>query len=232
MVLSECGCEAGKGKRNHVIGLLHLLAHYQALGLKTVPTAISKTSLPQTWNIPSWSQGVNPVEVTIQKVKIPAGPTKRTDGLRSTLYNPIAEAVGDLSIVKNLRKGIKKFPLVQLHTVLPSSADITKVSCKFGEVSKGSMLSYQQRIKPSHSPKVHINIDAPDPPSFILPPVSQAYSSLTNSQQNFISMFYPCFFIRTKLANGTVGYTAHISFFSCIHEIDQMIPHHGWEFSQ
>ena len=36
---ARCECEAGMGKCNHVIGLLYLLAHYHALGLKTVPPA-------------------------------------------------------------------------------------------------------------------------------------------------------------------------------------------------
>ena len=49
------------------------------------------------------------------------------------------------------------------------------------------MLSYQQRVKPSNRPKVHINIEAPDPPLFTLPPINQAYSTvLTMTQQNFI----------------------------------------------
>ena len=43
------------------------------------------------------------------------------------------------------------------------------------------------RVKLSNKPKVHINIEAPDPPSFTLPPVNQTYSTvLTMSQQHFI----------------------------------------------
>ena len=175
------------GKCNHVIGLLYLLAHCQALGLKTVPPAISKTSLPQTWNVPNRSQGINPGEVqdiTIQRVKMPTTSTKRSDGIRSNLYNPIPNVIGDLAVVEKLRTAIKNFPSVQLHSALPASNDVCKVSCKFGDVPKGSMLSYQQRVKLSNKPKVHINIEAPDPPSFTLPPVNQTYSTvLTMSQQ-------------------------------------------------
>ena len=190
MLSAQCGCEAGMGKCNHIIGLLHLVAHYQALGLKTVPPAISKTSLPQTWNVPNRSQGINPGEVqelTIQKVKMPTSSSKRSDGIRSNLYNPIPNVIGDLSVVENLRTAIENFPSIQLHSALPASKDVSKVSCKFGDVSKGSMLSYQQRVKPSNRPKVHVNIEAADPPIFTLPPVNQAYSTvLTMSQQNFI----------------------------------------------
>ena len=135
------------GKCNHVIGLLYLLAHYQALGLKTVPPAISKTSLPQTWNVPNRSQGINPGEVqdiTIQRVKMPTTSTKRSDGIRSNLYNPIPNVIGDLAVVEKLRTAIKNFPSVQLHSALPASNDVCKVSCRFGDVPKGSMLSYQQ----------------------------------------------------------------------------------------
>ena len=57
---TQCECEAGMGKCNPVIGLLYLLAHCQALGLQTVPPAISKTSLPQTWNVPNRFQGISP----------------------------------------------------------------------------------------------------------------------------------------------------------------------------
>ena len=126
-------------------------------------------------------------DVTIQRVKMPTTSTKRSDGIRSNLYNPIPNVIGDLDVVEKLRTAIKNFPSVQLHSALPASNDVCKVSCKFGDVPKGSMLSYQQRVKLSNKPKVHINIEAPDPPSFTLPPVNQTYSTvLTMSQQHFI----------------------------------------------
>ena len=47
VLLAQCECQAGIGKCNHAIGLLYLLAHYQALGLKrTVPPAFSKRPYP------------------------------------------------------------------------------------------------------------------------------------------------------------------------------------------
>ena len=112
---------------------------------------------------------------------------KRSDGIRCNLYNPIPNVIGDLSAVENLRKTVENFPSIQLHNALPTSGDVTRVSYKFGDVSKGSTLSYQQRVKLSNSPKVHINIEAPGPPLFTLPPVNQAYSNvLTMSQQTFV----------------------------------------------
>ena len=42
-----CSCAAGQGLFHHVIGLAYTLAHYQMLGMKSVPPVISKTSKPQ-----------------------------------------------------------------------------------------------------------------------------------------------------------------------------------------
>ena len=42
-----CSCAAGQGLCHHVIGLMYTLAHYQLLGLKSVPPVVSKTSKPQ-----------------------------------------------------------------------------------------------------------------------------------------------------------------------------------------
>ena len=42
-----CSCATGQGLCHHVIGLLYTLAHYQMLGMKSVPPVISKTSKPQ-----------------------------------------------------------------------------------------------------------------------------------------------------------------------------------------
>ena len=119
------------------------------------------------------------------KSKMPTTSTKRSDGIRSNLYNPIPNVIGDLAVVEKLRMGIKNFPSVQLHSALPASNDVCKVSCKFGDVPKGSMLSYQQRVKLSNKPKVHINIEAPDPPSFTLPPVNQTYSTVLTMSAAF-----------------------------------------------
>ena len=102
---------------------------------------------------PAGSHVVNPGEVQVSN--------------NSKIKNCIPNVIGELSVVKNLSEGIEQFTPVQLNTVMPSANDVPKVSCKFGDVAKGSLLSYQQRTKPSHSPKGHINIDAPDPTSSI-----------------------------------------------------------------
>ena len=90
-------------------------------------------------------------DVTIQRVKLPTTSTKRSDGLRPNLHNRIPNVIEDLSVVEKLRTAIKKFSSVKLHSTLPASNDVCKVYCIFGDVPKGSMLSYQQRVKPSNS---------------------------------------------------------------------------------
>ncbi|ESP01337.1 hypothetical protein LOTGIDRAFT_157516 [Lottia gigantea] len=47
-----CSCKAGKGDRNHILGLMYLIHHYSKYGFKTVPTVTTKTSQKQTWHIP------------------------------------------------------------------------------------------------------------------------------------------------------------------------------------
>ena len=42
-----CTFAAGKGLRQHTVGLFYSLSHYQLLGLKSIPPIILKTSLPQ-----------------------------------------------------------------------------------------------------------------------------------------------------------------------------------------
>lgn len=60
--------------------------------------------------------------------------------------------------------------------------------CKFGSVSKGSFLSYQQQVKPNCNPKVHIvDTAVPEPPCFSAPNIQQLYTSVfLLSQQNFL----------------------------------------------
>lgn len=59
----NCTCKAGCGNCNHILGLMYLSCHYKKLELKTVPSIISKTSMPQTWHIPQRLHGVNPEAV-------------------------------------------------------------------------------------------------------------------------------------------------------------------------
>ena len=118
---------------------------------------------------------------------MPNKSAKRSEGIGSNLYNPIPNVIGDLSVVETLRTAIENVPSVQLHSALPAGKDVSKVSCNFGDSQKGLCFHIDRESNPSNKPKVHINIEATDPPLFTLPSVNQAYANvLTISQQNFI----------------------------------------------
>ena len=181
VVNPQCTCEAGRGPCDHIIGLLHLLAHYQALGLESIPPSVSKTSLPQTWHVPRRTAGIYPREIqdiVIQKVSssdLKKKQNRRFDGVHSTLYNQIS-SLGNQAVINKLHEISSNFPDMQLNTVLPKPEEISFTSCKFGTVTKGSFLSYQQQIKQSCDPKVHIvNADTPRVPEFILPDITQSH---------------------------------------------------------
>ncbi|CAC5395493.1 unnamed protein product [Mytilus coruscus] len=87
---SNCSCAIGKsGTCGHVTGLLYTLAHMKASNLKSIPSDILKTSLPQTWHIPRGEKlkgsQVDDVVVCGYNSK---SPYRQPCGLRSTLYNP------------------------------------------------------------------------------------------------------------------------------------------------
>jgi len=78
---TSSSCEAGAGLCNHAIGLVYLIEHYRKLGLKSVPPAMSKISVPQTWHVPQRTAGINPCneqEVLVQQVKPPSGDAPTT----------------------------------------------------------------------------------------------------------------------------------------------------------
>ncbi|CAC5359642.1 unnamed protein product [Mytilus coruscus] len=87
---SSCSCAIGKsGTCCHVTGLLYTLAHTKASNLKSIPSDILKTSLPQTWPIPRGEKlkgsQVDDVVVCGYNSK---SPYRQPHGLRSTLYYP------------------------------------------------------------------------------------------------------------------------------------------------
>lgn len=73
-IKGKCSCTAGKGTCNHQLAVLYQLAHYQNLGLKTVPPIVSRTSAPQQWHIPPRTHGIKPAPVasmTVVAIKPP-----------------------------------------------------------------------------------------------------------------------------------------------------------------
>ena len=102
----SCSCKAGQGICNHKVAFLYQAAHYSMLGLKTVPVIPSKTSLPQEWHKPR-TAGVAPEcsqEIQLRKpeLKLNRGKKCSFDGVKSSLYNPIASDFPPKKFIANL----------------------------------------------------------------------------------------------------------------------------------
>lgn len=118
---SNCTCKAGCGNCNHILGLMYLSCHYKKLEWKTVPSIISKTSIPQRLH------GVNPEaveDIQVQEFQIQT-----------------ADALSKHHLQFN--KTVRTF---KFTTLLPITIDVIKiVESKVGPVPKGSIFSYQQK---------------------------------------------------------------------------------------
>ncbi|CAC5370189.1 unnamed protein product [Mytilus coruscus] len=119
---SNCSCAIGKsGTCGLVTGLLYTLAHMKASNLKSIPSDILKTSLPQTWHIPRG----------------------KPRGLRSTLYNP---SKIDFPPVRELCEAVSKVDNSILMLSVCSGTSQETTDTKFGKFPKGSALGYQQKL--------------------------------------------------------------------------------------
>ena len=147
---STCNCEAGAGLCNHAIWLIYLLEHYRKLGLKSVPPARSKTSLPQTWHVPQRTAGINPrevQEVLVQQVKPPSSDAlarkkvRRIDGVRPTLYIPIPEQFGEPKIIDSMKDIFKVYKDMQINSLVPETNRLDFVDSKMGKIACGLWLA-------------------------------------------------------------------------------------------
>ena len=169
----SCSCKAGQGICNHKVAFLYQAAHYSMLGLKTVPVIPSKTSLPQEWHerrragvAPECSQ-----EIQLRKLelKLNRGKKRSIDGVKSSLYNPIAYDFPPKKFIANFQHQIMcNFPETQFASLFPS--DASYIESKFGLVPSGSVISCQQKPATDYS---HIrNIlqcrDFPDLPTRVI----------------------------------------------------------------
>lgn len=140
----RCSCVAGVGGYcHHVVGLLYYLAHCKQLGLKSVPDALTCTSMPQRWSIPRQKK-IEQKEIQDVLVKKPRVGANYSKFIKSTLYSP-AEVYATMT--KEHFDNFETKPLIA--SILPSAenlASIPFVQCKFGKVPKGSVLSYQQKL--------------------------------------------------------------------------------------
>lgn len=142
---SNCSCAIGKsGTCGHVTGLLYTLAHMKASNLKSIPSDILKTSLPQTWQIPRGEKlkgsQVDDVVVCGYNSK---SPYRQPRGLRSTLYNP---SKIDFPPVRELCEAVSKVDNSILMLSVCSGTSQETTDTKFGKFPKGSALGYQQKL--------------------------------------------------------------------------------------
>ena len=158
----SCSCTAGKGFCQHVIAVLYQASHYKMLGMKSVPPIVSKTSAPQQWHVPPRTHGIKrrPVsEMKIVKVSKVTPSKKRklsneqpkakrrkvSEGIQSTLYNPVTTPLEQLNFMKAMSATLQLETHKPLFLQLIGNEPITYVDSKFGRVPKGSILSYQTK---------------------------------------------------------------------------------------
>lgn len=188
---TKCGCKAGLGQCNHLTGLLYTLAHYVKMGFMSVPPTTSKTSLPQSWHVPSRTLGITPravSTVSASKLKPPvinAPPQKKqrsVDGLMSNLYCPVglplplhAEGLAE-SLHMNLATIGSKSQMFRLLGA-NQKQPVPTVLTHFGDLPLGLVLSYQ-----SHTSLSATNID--DDPPLPFSPKPCSFSTVLNETES------------------------------------------------
>lgn len=143
---ATCSCPIGQtGACGHVVGLLYQLAKYKMLETRALPEDIAKTSLPQSWHEPRGEriQGKAVQDLTVSgHSKMASSSTPRD--VRSTLYNPVrGDSVNWKDHVDELQSSVKDMLIIPALKLV----NVENVTCKFGQVPKGSVLSYQQRLE-------------------------------------------------------------------------------------
>ncbi|KAL0151644.1 hypothetical protein M9458_053045 [Cirrhinus mrigala] len=189
---SKCNCKAGLGHCNHQIGLLYTLAHYIKMEYKSVPPVVSKTSLPQTWHIPSRSMGLAPKPINTVKISKLKPPTtnppqtiykRSSHGIIPNVYCPVPTPLPSDQFANELHENLAKIGSnSQMYRLLEASKrhPVDKVATEFGHMPHGSALTYQVIRLPTTT--------TTDPcPPFPLPPQPCTYSTALNEKE---STFY------------------------------------------
>ena len=124
-----------------VISLLFYIPHCKQLGLKAFPDELRCTSMPQRWSIEQGKK-IEQKEVQDLLLKKPQPRADYNKFIKSTLYFP-AQMYSMLT--RCHFSGLERQPL--MATLAPKEewlAEISFSSSTFGNVQKGSVLSYQQ----------------------------------------------------------------------------------------
>lgn len=177
-----------------MVALLFQTAHYSTMGVKTVPTALSCTSALQTWHRPR-TKGIRPEpmdEVVVRKPKA-AG----RSCVKSTLYqaypgpfpDPALLSVGDK--LRDLR------PQLGICSILCGLSSMELVESKFGQVPKGSVLSYQCPTAVSHEICKH-----PEAPSF---PKLPLHGYRLDRHMNYVPSFEEYYHIESLMVTSELS---------------------------
>lgn len=143
-IKGRCSCVAGAGGFcHHVVGLLFYMAHCKTLGYKAIPDELTCTSMPQRWSVPR-ERKITTKPIHDVMVKKPRPGANYSKFIKSTLYSPSTEY--PLMAQEHLT-GLEPVPLMATIAVAEAVIpNITMVPSKFGNVAKGSVLSYQQKL--------------------------------------------------------------------------------------
>lgn len=140
----RCSCVAGIGGFcHHVVGLLYYLALLKQLGHKSIPDELTCTMMKQRWSVPRGKK-IEPTQIKDVLVKKPQMGAVNSKYIKITIYSP-ATMYGTLT--KETFDGLEPQPL--FANIVPSVNELSSVSfvpCKFGDVPKGCVLSYQQKL--------------------------------------------------------------------------------------
>ena len=140
----RCSCVAGSGGYcHHVIGLLYYLALLKQLGHRTLPDDLTCTSMKQSWSVPR-EKKIEPKQIQNVLVKKPQLGASFNKYIKCNLYSP-SPMYGTMT--KEHFNSLQPKPL--FATLVPSEQDLRSVSfvpSKFGNVPKGCLISYQQKM--------------------------------------------------------------------------------------
>ena len=140
----KCSCVAGAGGYcHHVIGLLYYMALLKQLGHRTVPDELTCTSMKQRWSIPRGKK-IEQKEIQNVLVKKPQLGASYSRYIKSNLYSP-SPMYG--TFTKEHFQDFNPRPL--FATLVPTQQQLQSipfVPSKFGNVPKGCLLSYQQKL--------------------------------------------------------------------------------------
>lgn len=129
---------------HHFIGLLLYLAHLKQLGIKSLRDDLTCTMVVQRWSVPR-AKHIEPQRVdNVIVKKLQEGPNY-DKFIKSTLYSPARQYPLLGPEEKNKLQNLTPEPL--LVGFLPENpTSLGSIQTHFGNLPKGSVLSYQQRL--------------------------------------------------------------------------------------